>query len=43
MSAEALVQVVLMAFVLLAPTVMVAVLASGTSRRSAAPEKETAS
>jgi len=41
MSAEELVQVVLMAFVLLAPTLMIAVLVSGISRRSAAPEQET--
>jgi hypothetical protein len=34
MSAEELVRVVLMVFVLLAPTVMVAVLVSGLSRRS---------
>ena len=33
MSAESLVQVVLMAFVLLAPMLVVAVLASGLSRR----------
>lgn len=35
MTAAALINVVLMAFVLLAPTVMVAVLVSGLSRRPA--------
>jgi hypothetical protein len=42
MSAEELIQVVLMAFVLLAPTLMVAVLVSGLSRRPTAPEREPA-
>lgn len=34
MSAESMVQIALMAFVLLAPTLMVAVLVSGLSRRA---------
>lgn len=34
MSAESMVQILLMAFVLLAPTLMVAVLVSGLSRRA---------
>lgn len=45
MSAESLIQIGLMAFVLLAPTLMVAVLVSGLSRRTtpAAPVTEIAS
>lgn len=40
MSTAELIRVVLMAFVLLAPTVMVAVLVSGLSRRSSASGAE---
>ena len=44
MSAESLIQICLMAFVLLAPALMVAVLVSGLSRRTpAAPVTEIAS
>ncbi len=39
MSAEEVVQVALMAFVLLAPTMMVAVLVSGISRRAASVDQ----
>lgn len=42
MSAEELVRVLLMAFVLLAPTMMVAVLVSGVTRREATAEAEVA-
>jgi len=42
MSAQVLIQVALMAFVLLAPTMMVAVLVSGLSRRAGAVEPERA-